>query len=72
MQRGQFQVQYQSLEEARAHLEYLIRNTYWFFQTAGQVHNRDIRGWHTESHSSKFPVRDMSQQGTASGSHLPA
>jgi len=45
----------------------LAHTTYWFFQTAGQVHNRDIGGWHTESHSSKFPVKDTSQQGTAAG-----
>lgn len=50
----------------------LAHTTYWFFQTAGQVHNRDIGGWHTESHSSEFPVRDRSQQGTAPGTPLPA
>lgn len=62
-----------SLEEAGAGLEVVTAlSTYWFFQTAGQVHNRDIGGWHTESHSSKFPVRDVSQQGTAPSTHLPA
>lgn len=40
----------------------LVPNTYGFLQTTGQVHHRDVGGWHAESHSSKFPVRDRRQQ----------